>query len=251
MDLPENVRRRVLLEPLAPRGADLFHGLNQRLPQLPYRRAIATFHDLFVMTGEYSTRGVPRAVHGAGAGRGGAGRRDHRGLRVHEEPGGLASRCGGGAGSRSASRNSTTAADRSGARAGDSERRGDSETQEYRAAGGGVRDAWTADGGWCLPARTGTAPKRFWRGLQRARRATEFKSQVTFHLHNWRNGTRALRSSLFPRGRRLRHAGAGSDGRRDTGGHLRTAPRCPKSPATRRCWWIRRARKRCAPPCGT
>jgi glycosyltransferase involved in cell wall biosynthesis len=53
--LPQNVRRRVLAEPLGPRGADLFHGLNQRLPRLPMRRAIATFHDLFVMTGEYST----------------------------------------------------------------------------------------------------------------------------------------------------------------------------------------------------
>jgi glycosyltransferase involved in cell wall biosynthesis len=53
--LPRNVRRRVLAEPLGPRGADLFHGLNQRLPRTPMRLAIATFHDLFVMTGEYST----------------------------------------------------------------------------------------------------------------------------------------------------------------------------------------------------
>ena len=53
--LPPNARRRVLAEPLGPRGADLFHGLNQRLPSIPMRRAIATFHDLFVMSGEYST----------------------------------------------------------------------------------------------------------------------------------------------------------------------------------------------------
>jgi glycosyltransferase involved in cell wall biosynthesis len=53
--LPRNARRRVLAEPLGPRGADLFHGLNQRLPHLPMRRAVATFHDLFVMTSEYST----------------------------------------------------------------------------------------------------------------------------------------------------------------------------------------------------
>ena len=53
--LPPNVRRRLLAEPLGPRGADLFHGLNQRLPRIPLRRAVATFHDLFVMTGEYST----------------------------------------------------------------------------------------------------------------------------------------------------------------------------------------------------
>jgi len=53
--LPQKVRRRLLAEPLGPRGADLFHGLNQRLPRVPMRRAVATFHDLFVMTGEYST----------------------------------------------------------------------------------------------------------------------------------------------------------------------------------------------------
>ena len=53
--LPPNARRRLLAEPLGPRSADMFHGLNQRLPQLPLRRAAATFHDLFVMTGEYST----------------------------------------------------------------------------------------------------------------------------------------------------------------------------------------------------
>jgi glycosyltransferase involved in cell wall biosynthesis len=53
--LPPNARRRLLAEPLGPRSADMFHGLNQRLPRLPLRRAAATFHDLFVMTGEYST----------------------------------------------------------------------------------------------------------------------------------------------------------------------------------------------------
>ena len=53
--LPENCRRRLLQEPLAPRGADLFHSLNQRLPRAGFRRTVATFHDLFVLTGEYST----------------------------------------------------------------------------------------------------------------------------------------------------------------------------------------------------
>jgi len=53
--LPRNAARRLLAEPLGPRRADLFHGLNQRLPHIPLRRAVATFHDLFVMTGEYST----------------------------------------------------------------------------------------------------------------------------------------------------------------------------------------------------
>jgi hypothetical protein len=53
--LPSNARRRLLAEPWGPRSAGLFHGLNQRLPRFPMRRAVATFHDLFVMTGEYST----------------------------------------------------------------------------------------------------------------------------------------------------------------------------------------------------
>jgi glycosyltransferase involved in cell wall biosynthesis len=34
---------------------DLFHGLNQRLPRHRFRRAVTTFHDLFVMSGEYSS----------------------------------------------------------------------------------------------------------------------------------------------------------------------------------------------------
>ncbi len=32
ISLPPNARRRLLLEPIFLRGADLFHGLNQRLP---------------------------------------------------------------------------------------------------------------------------------------------------------------------------------------------------------------------------
>jgi glycosyltransferase involved in cell wall biosynthesis len=52
---PPNAHRRLLAEPLGPRSADLFHGLNQRLPAFRMRRSVATFHDLFVMTGEYST----------------------------------------------------------------------------------------------------------------------------------------------------------------------------------------------------
>ena len=53
--LPPNARRRILLEPFGPRSAVLFHGLNQRLPRIPLRRAVATFHDLFVVSGDYST----------------------------------------------------------------------------------------------------------------------------------------------------------------------------------------------------
>jgi len=52
--LPSNAQRRLLGGPFAP-GADLFHGLNQRLPAARLRRAVATFHDLFVLSGDYST----------------------------------------------------------------------------------------------------------------------------------------------------------------------------------------------------
>jgi glycosyltransferase involved in cell wall biosynthesis len=53
--LPGNARRRLLAGPLGPRGEGVFHGLNQRLPNILPRRSVATFHDLFVLTGEYST----------------------------------------------------------------------------------------------------------------------------------------------------------------------------------------------------
>src|SRR5438552_1967335 len=53
--LPRNCSRFLLQEPIVPRGADLFHGLNQRLPSIRLRRKVTTFHDLFVLTGEYST----------------------------------------------------------------------------------------------------------------------------------------------------------------------------------------------------
>lgn len=54
-NLPENASRALLAEPFGPRSADLFHGLNQRLPDIPLHAAISTFHDLFVLTGEYSS----------------------------------------------------------------------------------------------------------------------------------------------------------------------------------------------------
>lgn len=49
--LPANASRRLLVG--AP-AADLFHALNQRV-DAPARRTVATFHDLFVLTGEYSS----------------------------------------------------------------------------------------------------------------------------------------------------------------------------------------------------
>lgn len=54
--LPRGCRRRPLWESMLPNCA-LFHGLNQRLPAVRARRSVVTFHDLFVMTGEYSTAG--------------------------------------------------------------------------------------------------------------------------------------------------------------------------------------------------
>lgn len=48
--------RKLLADSFGSRSADLFHGLNQRLPTRRFRKQIATFHDLFVLSGDYSTR---------------------------------------------------------------------------------------------------------------------------------------------------------------------------------------------------
>lgn len=53
--LPPHVRIRRLSGNKGDRSAPLFHGLNQRLPELRFPRQIATFHDLFVLSGDYST----------------------------------------------------------------------------------------------------------------------------------------------------------------------------------------------------
>jgi len=47
--------RRLLLPFFPTFRADIFHALNQRLDGRPARCVISTFHDLFVMTGEYSS----------------------------------------------------------------------------------------------------------------------------------------------------------------------------------------------------
>jgi glycosyltransferase involved in cell wall biosynthesis len=52
--LPSGCHRRLLWREW-PASADLFHGLNQRIHSTHYRRTVSTYHDLFVMTGEYST----------------------------------------------------------------------------------------------------------------------------------------------------------------------------------------------------
>ncbi len=53
--IPANAHHALLYEPMFPRDRDLFHGLNQRLPEMRFRRAVSTFHDLFILTGDYST----------------------------------------------------------------------------------------------------------------------------------------------------------------------------------------------------
>ncbi len=50
-----NVHRRLLLPPLPTFRAGLFHALNQRVDRRQAKKVVSTFHDLFVMTGEYSS----------------------------------------------------------------------------------------------------------------------------------------------------------------------------------------------------
>jgi glycosyltransferase involved in cell wall biosynthesis len=52
--MPHNASRGLLLGTSTPR-ADVFHGLNQRLPSRIRAHTVCTFHDLFVLTGDYST----------------------------------------------------------------------------------------------------------------------------------------------------------------------------------------------------
>jgi glycosyltransferase involved in cell wall biosynthesis len=52
--LPPNCARSLLWKQW-PASPDLFHGLNQRVDSKRYRRIITTFHDMFVLTGDYST----------------------------------------------------------------------------------------------------------------------------------------------------------------------------------------------------
>ena len=52
--LPGNCSRRLLWRD-RPLAADVFHALNQRVDSVRYRRVVSTFHDLFVLTSEYST----------------------------------------------------------------------------------------------------------------------------------------------------------------------------------------------------
>lgn len=53
-DPPLPSRPRLLTDWIAP-NCEIFHGLNQRLPRRLCGRSVSTFHDLFVMTSEYSS----------------------------------------------------------------------------------------------------------------------------------------------------------------------------------------------------
>jgi glycosyltransferase involved in cell wall biosynthesis len=50
-----NLETRLLARPVPVGRSDLFHALNQRVDWRPARSVITTFHDLFVLTAEYST----------------------------------------------------------------------------------------------------------------------------------------------------------------------------------------------------
>lgn len=53
-NLRPNVRQRLLGTPLPLWGPELFHGVNQRVDKRYTKRVVSTFHDLFVMTEQYS-----------------------------------------------------------------------------------------------------------------------------------------------------------------------------------------------------
>ncbi|MFL6353936.1 MAG: glycosyltransferase family 4 protein [Bryobacteraceae bacterium] len=50
-----NVRRQLLVSTLPTFMVDVFHALNQRVDRRPARKVLSTFHDLFVISGEYSS----------------------------------------------------------------------------------------------------------------------------------------------------------------------------------------------------
>jgi glycosyltransferase involved in cell wall biosynthesis len=52
---PRTIRKRLLLSSFPTFRADIFHALNQRLDRRPAKRVVCTFHDLFVLTAEYSS----------------------------------------------------------------------------------------------------------------------------------------------------------------------------------------------------
>ena len=136
--LPPNCRRALLLDRFPPR-ADVYHGLNQRLPTRVRRPAVATFHDLFVLTGDYSTPDFRAALRGTGARGGGARGPHHHRLRVHRPAGGRVARRGTRAAARDSPRRAAAGVRAQRTRKGGAARGRHSAAQEHRAAGGGLR----------------------------------------------------------------------------------------------------------------
>ena len=136
--LPPNCRRCLLLDGFPPR-ADVYHGLNQRLPTRVRHPAVATFHDLFVLTGDYSTPEFRRRFAQQAKRRGGA-RGPHRyRLRIHRAAGGRTAWRPARAAARDPPWGAAggTRADR--ARKGGAARGRDSAAQERGAVGRGLR----------------------------------------------------------------------------------------------------------------
>ena len=88
---PANVRVRLLSGGRGDRSAALFHGLNQRLPELRFRKQVSTFHDLFVLSGDYSTARIPGSFCHSGSRCGCCFGTDYCCVCVHGFPGGTLS----------------------------------------------------------------------------------------------------------------------------------------------------------------
>ena len=88
------------------RARPVFHGLNQRVDRVRARRIVSTFHDLFVLTGDYSTSDF--RVRFTAQARKAAERSDlhHCRFRVHRRAGGGCPGCGALARPRRPSRSS-------------------------------------------------------------------------------------------------------------------------------------------------
>ena len=140
--LPPNARRRLLAEPFGPRGADAVSWAEPAAAApAACARAVATFHDLFVMTGEYSTpefraRFTAQARDAAAAPTAIIAVSEFTKSQVVALLGVEAPRCVVvHHGIR------RLAYPDAGAREGGPERGRDPDAQEYRPAGGGIRDA--------------------------------------------------------------------------------------------------------------
>ena len=84
---PRTFAIRLLQPPLPILSADLFHALNQRVDRRPSPRVVTTFHDLFVLTAEYSTADFRKRFADQAKRAATNFRPHHRCLRLHGQPG--------------------------------------------------------------------------------------------------------------------------------------------------------------------